>query len=332
MRTHFIAQELQQTTERTYREILTTIWNEIKPERQSYPNLLSNRVRRMLESGKFSRVELNNIERSTRPFAPVPEDDDQNTECSPSETLTHQETDVNNETSQKRSKIQQIFESNFQMYTRISPQERPQIPRLKGSRKILESVQNVNDIIGTILSSQSNLDETTDCVYAGAITVCEVNKIRLRSTESTPRRETTPPWKIRLETKIKNIRKKIGKLHTYLQTDSPTRKLLKSIHRISSEIHIQERGVNFRQKLQMACDTLKQKVKALGNRLKRYNDRVKRYKNNQLYQKNPKQFFRSLEGTTTAQEEPPTAENMHRTWKQMKGSMMIRPSGSGRRN
>ncbi|XP_045474049.1 uncharacterized protein LOC123680280 [Harmonia axyridis] len=240
MRTHFIAQELQQTTGRTYREILTTIWNEIKPERQSYPNLLSNRVRRMLESGKFSRVELNNIERSTRPFAPVPEDEDQNTECSPSETLTHQETDVNNETSQKRSKIQQIFESNLQMYTRISPQERPQIPRLKGSRKILESVQSVNDIIGTILSSQSNLEETTDYVYAGAITVCEVNKIRLRSTEPTPRRETTPPWKIRLETKIKNIRKKIGKLHTYLQTDSPTRKLLKSIHRISSEIHIQE--------------------------------------------------------------------------------------------
>ncbi|XP_045460542.1 uncharacterized protein LOC123670973 [Harmonia axyridis] len=70
----------------------------------------------------------------------------------------------------------------------------------------------------------------------------------------------------------------------------------------------------------MACDTLKQKVKALGNRSKRYNDRVKRYKNNQLYQKNPKQFFRSLEGTTTAQEEPPTAENMHRTWKQIRES------------
>ncbi|XP_045474923.1 uncharacterized protein LOC123680851 [Harmonia axyridis] len=67
----------------------------------------------------------------------------------------------------------------------------------------------------------------------------------------------------------------------------------------------------------MTCDKLKQKAKSLGNRLQRYNERVKRYKNNQLYYKNPKEFFRSLENSIVAEEDPPSPENMHRTWKEI---------------
>lgn len=69
----------------------------------------------------------------------------------------------------------------------------------------------------------------------------------------------------------------------------------------------------------MACDTLKQKVKALGNRIHRYNDRVKRYKKNQLYYKNTKQFFRSLDYNATTENETPTTQEMHTTWKKIWG-------------
>lgn len=317
MRTHFIAQELQRTTGRRYREILASTWNEIYPERTSYPNLLSNRVKRMLEIGKFSSVELDNIQRSITPYAPVTMNESLSTEDIPSVPRTEHNRSNEYETSPNRSKIGKNLEKNAQKYLGVSPQQWPRIPRLKGSRKVLECVQKVNELMKAHLENQPKLEEILTWVYAGAITVCEENGIQLKQREITPRRENTPPWKNRLETKITHIRKNIGIIYTYLQTSSPTRKLLKSIRRITSQLHIQNQHEDFKHKLEMTCDKLKQKAKSLGNRLQRYNERVKRYKNNQLYYKNPKEFFRSLENSIVAEEDPPSPENMHRTWKEI---------------
>lgn len=51
---------------------MTTTWNEINPSKLSYPNLLANRVRWILENEKFSSVELESIRKSVRPYAPDP--------------------------------------------------------------------------------------------------------------------------------------------------------------------------------------------------------------------------------------------------------------------
>ncbi|XP_044766190.1 uncharacterized protein LOC123322312 [Coccinella septempunctata] len=207
----------------------------------------------------------------------------------------------------------------MQLYTKISPQNRPKIPRLKGSRNIHESVKEVNKIIKSTLKRNSTLEEVVDCVFAGAVTVCQENKIHITSRQPKPKEDKEPPWKQRLEKKINTIRKQIGKLHTYLNTNSPSRKTSKKVARIASEFRIKSIGERFKQDLTKLCDTLKQKVKALGNRIRRYNERSTRYKNNQLFYKNQKQFYRQLEGTTTTEEEFPTPQDMHATWKEIWG-------------
>ncbi|XP_044751728.1 uncharacterized protein LOC123311723 [Coccinella septempunctata] len=307
MRTHFIAQQQQHDTGGNYRELLTTIWNEINPEKQSYPNLLVNRVRLFLQNERFSTVELEAIKKSIRPHTPNPAEN----------------TDVDNEEAYAEHPMEptpqwcqtnKIFQKNMKMYARVSTQDRPKIPRLKGSRKILESVERANTVIKSSIRSDSTIADFVDSVYAGAITVCEKNGIRLYSRQTKPREEKMPPWKTRLEKKINNIRKIIGTLHTYLNNNSPTRKIVK---RVTSQHHIKARDEQLRQQLIILCDTLKQKIKALGNRIRRYNERVKRYKNSQLYYKNPKQFHRSLEGTVTVNKSYPTPENIHATWKEI---------------
>ncbi|XP_044749653.1 uncharacterized protein LOC123310249 [Coccinella septempunctata] len=309
MRVHFIAKELQGTTNRTYREILTTTWNEINPSKLSYPNLLSNRVRWILQEEKFSSVELEEIKRSTRPFAPPPKNETRNSEELPPEPQIPIRPQV--------GKTERMFHKNKLMYTKVPPELRPKIPRLQGSRRIIESVEKVNAIIKSEIKYNSTLEDVLDYVYAGAITVCEENDIRINHTQPKPAENRTPPWKIRLEGKITNIRKKIGKIHTYLNTSSPTRKMAKKIAQIASEHHIRNTNEQFKEQLTVVHDILKQKAKALGNRIKRYNERVTRYKNNQLYYKNQKQFYRQLEGIKKTEEEFPTPESMHKTWEKI---------------
>ncbi|XP_044766299.1 uncharacterized protein LOC123322418 [Coccinella septempunctata] len=203
------------------------------------------------------------------------------------------------------------------MYEKVSPQDRPRIPRLKGSRRILECVERTNSVIKSRIQDHSSIEDLIDCVYAGAITVCEENCIRLCDKEFKPKEEKIPPWRTRLERKINNIRKTIGTLHTYLNNNSPTRKIVKRVSRIASQHHIESHNEQLRQKLIILSDTLKQKIKALGNRIRRYNERVKRYKNNQLFYKNPKQFYRTLEGTSADNKTYPTPESIHTTWKEI---------------
>ncbi|XP_044751733.1 uncharacterized protein LOC123311727 [Coccinella septempunctata] len=310
IRTHFIAQQLQQDTGRTYREILTTTWNEINPGKLSYPNLLANRVKLILQNEKLSSVELEVIKKSIRPHTIITSE---NTDAETEET--HAETQI--EPTPQWNKTAQVFMKNMRMYEKVSPQDRPRIPRLKGSRRILECVERTNSVIKSRIQDHSSIEDLIDCVYAGAITVCEENGIRLCDKEFKSKEEKIPPWRTRLERKINNIRKTIGTLHTYLNNNSPTRKIVKRVSRIASQHHIESHNEQLRQKLIILSDTLKQKIKALGNRIRRYNERVKRYKNNQLFYKNPKQFYRTLEGTSADNKTYPTPESIHTTWKEI---------------
>ncbi|XP_045477912.1 uncharacterized protein LOC123683059 [Harmonia axyridis] len=304
VRVHFIAQDLHLTTGRTYRDLLTNTWNDINPGKQSYPNFLANRVRWIFQHEKFSSVELDSIKRSIRPYAPAPTDDTINKDTQHPELQAPTIPTI----------AQRIFQKNIQMYAGVSLHQRPKIPRQKGSRVILESIDKVNLILTSKINPKSTLEEVIDYVYAGAMTVCEENGIRVIRTQLNPGGDSTPPWKMSLENKITKIRTKIGKLHTYLNAILPSKKMTKNIRRIASEFHIRSTNERFKEELTILYDTLKQKVKALGHRVRRYNERVTRYKNNQLYYKNQKQFYRQLEGTTATEGCYPIPKSMHETW------------------
>ncbi|XP_045460931.1 uncharacterized protein LOC123671232 [Harmonia axyridis] len=310
MRAHFIAKDLEQTSERTYRQILTEVWNDIRPDKPLYTNLLANRVRWMIENEKFSVVELRNIQLNIRPQGNEPIDEGEEHH----EELRQSDDEDNGLT----YKVDRYFCKNLLLYTGLSPENRPSIPRMKGSRMMVEKMLMVNKIIGKHISSNSSLGDLVDLVYAGALTVCEQlgKSVIKRCTNSTGQQ---PPWKCRIEKKIGNIRKKIGVLHTYLNSESPSSKVHKTVRRIASEFRIKPQTSVFTGQLESLCDNLKQRVKALGNRLRRYNERIKRYQNNQMYYKNQKQFFRNLESPEKTEEDPPEPEKFYEYWETIWG-------------
>lgn len=270
----------------------------------------------MLDNEKFTEIELNSIMLSCYPRGATPSSADESAEDIPSQLPRESAVP-------KTSKLQQKLLEKYMMYAGILPEKRPRIPRMKGSKIMLKKVQEVNEIIQQNLPTIAKIEEVVDLVYAGAITVCVELGIKITDSVKPMRKETPPPWKKRLEEKIKNIRKNIGILHTYLNTETPSSRVGKRTRQIASEFKIKSHDHHFRQRVIEICDRLKQKIKALGSRIQRYNERVKRYKNNQLYYKNKQKFFRQLEHETSDQDNSPAEEVMYAFWKNIWGEEKV---------
>ncbi|KAL3265755.1 hypothetical protein HHI36_009956 [Cryptolaemus montrouzieri] len=105
----------------------------------------------------------------------------------------------------------------------------------------------MDEILSRRLEQISTLAEASDLVYAAAVSVCEMNDVQLSKSNSKPQSE--PPWKTRLKGKVIKISKKIGILHTYLNTAEPSRKLLKWVREVASEFAVKVEDPTFKQKI-----------------------------------------------------------------------------------
>ncbi|XP_044751651.1 uncharacterized protein LOC123311647 [Coccinella septempunctata] len=305
MRVHFVARELERNTDFTYRNILTQTWNDIRPDRQLYASLLANRVRWLLEEEKCTQIELENIRMSCHPRGAVPGSDGE----PPVENVS-----LRPEEQKKTSKLEEKLIRNFVRFSGVAAESRLAVPRLKGSRKMLEKVEAVNTILLKLIQPADTLQVMVDYVYAAAITVCGEMGVEIRGPR-VPKKDQTPPWKGRLETKIQEIRKKIGVLQAYLSNSQPSTRVSKLARRIVSHFGIRTGSAQLRDQMSAVSEKLKQKIKILGNRVKRYNERVMRYKNNKLFHQNQQKFFRSLEEKPLERGKAPTKEAMHLYWK-----------------
>lgn len=224
MRVHFISKDLEQRTKCNYRQTLTNTWNEINPTSQLYANLLANRVKWLLNNEKFTETELNVIKLSCYPRGAALEYDEVPVETVP----THGSSEERNLTPETGRLERQLLKNYF-LYAGILPEGRPRIPRMRGSKKMLQRVQEVDNLIQKNSRNNWKLEDVTDFVYAGAITVCSELGMKIRDARSY-KKETTPPWKCRLEKKITEIRRNIGILHTYLNTEAPSTRVEKLAH------------------------------------------------------------------------------------------------------
>ncbi|XP_044759165.1 uncharacterized protein LOC123316918 [Coccinella septempunctata] len=313
MRAHFIAMDLVETRNTTYRSLLMDIWKDICPDRPVYAQLLSNRVRWILDNQKLSRAELEYIKNGCYPGIIQQED-------SGSSQATRARSSIGIRKSglyvreREPNAVESSFVGNLVRFSGGAADRRPKIPRLKYSRSAYDLVREVNSILSRYSTDVSTFGELVDMVYAGAVTVCESLGQRIGCHQSAPRAPSTPPWKLRLEQKITAMRKKIGVIHTYLNSASPTSKVIKSVRRVASESRIKRRDPSFKEKLAIVSDHLKQKIKALGNRIRRYNERVKRYRNNNLYYRNRRRFFRSLDGDDKTETDCLEPKAAHEFW------------------
>ncbi|XP_044757750.1 uncharacterized protein LOC123315910 [Coccinella septempunctata] len=247
----------------------------------------------------MSRAELENIKASCFPhFTQQEEQNDQNEQDDQNEQVTRRSSTRIRRSglfirSDENNAIEEQFLTNLLKYSCIAPGKRPKIPRLQHSKHVLDTVKTMNLVLSTHLDNVESLTKMVDVVYAAAVTVCENHGENPKEPHKY-HRPTEPPWKVRLESRIVFMRKKIGVMHTYLSSPSPSNKTIKAVRKLASEYRVKRRDPEFKDKINIICDSLKQKIKALGNRIRRYNERTKRYKNNRLFFHNPKQFFRNL--------------------------------------
>ncbi|XP_045466652.1 uncharacterized protein LOC123675347 [Harmonia axyridis] len=316
MRAHYIALDLVERSTRTYRQALLETWEEMCPNRPSYAQLLSNRVRWMLKGEKLSRAEMENIRVSCYPLETPQE------QCSQAEgnnsrrsllRVRHSGLFVRNEQTEM---IEQQFFQNLMKFSGINPESRPKIPRLQHSKQVLETVKCLNSVLSGHLENVDTLIGLVDIVYAGAATICEMHGERLGERKAR-RLAAPPPWKRRLEEKIVTLRKKIGKLHTYLKSPNPSSRIIKAARKTASEFKIKRKDPNYQEKISVLCDHLKQKIKALGSRIHRYNERVKRHKNNKMFFQNQKNFFRDLEENSTGKSSQLQLKSAEKFWNEV---------------
>ncbi|KAI5724964.1 hypothetical protein M8J77_009425 [Diaphorina citri] len=99
----------------------------------------------------------------------------------------------------------------------MPPDQRPMIPKIPYNSKCYNMVNDVNDALKNTFASSGNIHQTHGFVYFAALTVCFLLNIFIENGPNTRcnRRNSVPPWKLRLERKIDAMRKHIGVLTHY---------------------------------------------------------------------------------------------------------------------
>ncbi|XP_044760847.1 uncharacterized protein LOC123318293 [Coccinella septempunctata] len=202
-------------------------------------------------------------------------------------------------------------------YEGMSMEGRPQITRLKINAEAKRVVRKVNEALSSSLDSAGTLEDLCHKIYCAARVVTDIqNQNQTATAPNRPDREQRVPWETRLNRKIDHLRKEIGVLHTFLNSETPSRKVVKKTRKYARRVKIKLTDPQHRQKITVYTEMLKQKVAALGNRIRRYHQRTLRYKQNNLFANNQRLFFRQIETEDTKQQkETPTEEKMTAFWK-----------------
>ncbi|KAL3283012.1 hypothetical protein HHI36_006169, partial [Cryptolaemus montrouzieri] len=131
----------------------------------------------------------------------------------------------------------------------MNPSSRPKIPRISQSQDMAEMMKKIDFLVNELISDVSNLDDLVDLVYSAAVTLCEIQGTMPIPEYVYAKSNKAPPWQVRLEGKIVNLRKKIGHLHTYLNCADLSRKLLRYVRLIASEFRIRAKDPNFNNRI-----------------------------------------------------------------------------------
>ncbi|KAL3283329.1 hypothetical protein HHI36_006477, partial [Cryptolaemus montrouzieri] len=210
MRMHYIAMDPVNRSDKIYQELLTEYWNGAHPDRELY---IAKRTTRPL-------VEISREERRS---------------------LGRRSTVGNVRRRRMKSRHQNREKSIEDALTRISlaiclTETGPEISCTK--TKIFAKSTEMDAVLAKKLEHTTSLAVAADLVYAGAVAVCAVSGVQIKTQKSPTGLKNEPVWSTRLKGKIVNIWKKVGVLHTYFNTAEPSQRLLKSVREIASQFSL----------------------------------------------------------------------------------------------
>ncbi|KAL0871314.1 hypothetical protein ABMA27_005059 [Loxostege sticticalis] len=232
---------------------------------------------------------------------------------------------INTETSnlEINHTINSTFTEALQYFKSTNPTSRSYIPKQRSSKKLAIIVNYIDKkILTEHIDENTTYDTLQTILYCAAWTAAKVNGAKLslppRDTSIYSHKKHKPKWQIRLESKIEDLRAKIGRLTQYIN-GSRSRKLVKHVNKILTAYKIHTVHEEANTQLIHFLDTLKQKLSVLSSRLKRYTTCTLRKTQNNQFTNNEKQFYRNMNTTnnsitprphTTA----PSPDNMKEFW------------------
>lgn len=193
-------------------------------------------------------------------------------------------------------KINWEFERSLAEYGGTDPLSRPRVPKVHPSRKLSEIFKIVNNItLPPHLSDIDNLHDLHNIVYCCVVAIVRTLGLTVYEPEpvTSTRQRTMPKWEFRLEKKISDIRRDIGRLTSFIngnRSKKITRLVESIIHR--NRIHAQHNPLNVNAK--NCIDTLKQRLSVYVTRIAKYRLSNRRKNDNIKFNKHQKHFYRSL--------------------------------------
>lgn len=329
MRAYYIASRCEEDVT-GYRDRICDPWLQEFPEMNYDSQRLSDQVRSILRRKALTEAELQAIKQQVRESLNANEDTTQEDETNPTQQtipINDDEDRVDEDRVDEENqfgdayneKLRSELEKTQLEFIGIPPALRPSIPKINYNQKSYEAVKSMNIILERKISECEALQDTHHLVYCAAYAVTKFLGISGKQRKIGNNMNHMPPWKKRLESKINTYRKLIGPIETYLKAATSTnRKLKNTVKGIAKRASIKSTDPDYRQKLTIYVDNLKQKVAALGTRLRRYNKRTKKYSQNKLFCENQGVFYKTLSEKNTDEavdKKPPQKENMSRYWR-----------------
>ncbi|XP_055842673.1 uncharacterized protein LOC129909623 [Episyrphus balteatus] len=188
------------------------------------------------------------------------------------------------------------FQEAYIEFEGMDPLLRPRIPKVPVTKKTLNLINHMNNIIDAELQGWHELTHVQSVIFCAAVAITRTLGLTVSSEQrqNHPTENRKPVWQSRLESKISNQRADVGRLMMFKQ-GIRSRKLLRRIKKIVRPKRPEELT---HLDLDMIIDRLTQKLQVFSARLKRYLSIRKRREDNKAFKANQRKFYASLNGNS----------------------------------
>ncbi|XP_047546074.1 uncharacterized protein LOC125077984 [Vanessa atalanta] len=164
-------------------------------------------------------------------------------------------------------KIKKQYNITLEKFQNTNPISRPYIPKQNSSRKLAQIINVINTkVLSQHISVEQDFVTTHTLIYCAAYTAATCNGTNIKDITSQPcqLQKRIPAWQKRLQKKIQNLRRDIGRLTEHINGNR-TNRLTLLVETIKNKYKIHSQHEEPNSSNEHFLDTLKQKLNAASN-------------------------------------------------------------------
>jgi hypothetical protein len=199
-----------------------------------------------------------------------------------------------------KEQIEDEFNRTLNEFEHIEPFNRPLLPKQQSSKKFFAMIEILNQfILPKFVNNTTSFKKLHSIIYSGALTIIILNGSKEIDQTNNIKAKELPKWERRLNKRINNIRRDLGRITQYLKgiNSNHLNNCIKSILN-KNRIHCLKYN-EYNETLIEIKDTLLQKLNIYSKRLKRYKNNKQRKFENKLFRNNEKLFYKNLADNKT---------------------------------